>query len=94
MSDVRSLPLSHRNNWDWQLEAACRGRDTEAFYHPERERGPSRLRRERAAKKVCSGCPVIENCLRWALTTREPYGIWGGLSVEERDALLTTQRTA
>jgi WhiB family redox-sensing transcriptional regulator len=30
----------------------------------------------------------VENCLRWALAAREPYGVWGGLSAEEREAML------
>jgi WhiB family redox-sensing transcriptional regulator len=40
------------------------------------------------AKAVCAQCPVIQNCLRWALAAREPYGVWGGLSAEERESLL------
>ena len=47
--------------------------------------------REMLAKAVCASCPVIDNCLRWALAAREPYGVWGGLSTEEREALLTFQ---
>jgi WhiB family redox-sensing transcriptional regulator len=43
------------------------------------------------AKAVCSNCPVIQSCLRWAIAAREPYGVWGGLSAEEREALLTRQ---
>jgi WhiB family redox-sensing transcriptional regulator len=91
MAEVRRLPALRDGDWDWQLRAACRGSDTALFYHPENERGPSRLRRERRAKAVCARCPVTENCLRWALATREPYGVWGGLSPEEREALLTSR---
>jgi len=91
MSDVRRLPPPRQGDWDWQLHAACRGHDTAIFYHPERERGPSRIRRDRAAKQVCATCPVIESCLRWALSAREPYGVWGGQTVEEREQLLTAQ---
>ena len=88
MADIRRLPPPRHGDWDWQRDAACRGTDTATFYHPENERGPSRARRETRAKQVCQGCPVVENCLRWALDTREPYGVWGGLSVEEREQLL------
>jgi WhiB family transcriptional regulator, redox-sensing transcriptional regulator len=88
MADVRRLPAPRHGDWDWQMRAACRGTDTSTFYHPENERGPSRMKREMRAKAVCSGCPVIENCLRWALAAREPYGVWGGLSAEEREAML------
>ena len=89
MAEIRRFPALHEGDWDWQLSAACRGLDTASFYHPENERGPSRMRREMRAKAVCANCPVIQNCLRWALAAREPYGVWGGLSVEEREALLT-----
>jgi WhiB family redox-sensing transcriptional regulator len=88
MAEVRRLPAPRQGDWDWQVNAACRGTDTSNFYHPENERGPSRVKREMRAKAVCAGCPVIENCLRWALDTREPYGVWGGLSPEDRESLL------
>lgn len=42
------------------------------------------------AKSVCAACPVVQSCLRWALAAREPYGIWGGMSAEEREQLLTS----
>lgn len=88
---VRRLPVPRQGDWDWQMRAACRGVDTSNFYHPENERGPTRVKREQQAKQICQRCPVIENCLRWALAAREPYGVWGGLSVEEREALVTSQ---
>jgi WhiB family transcriptional regulator, redox-sensing transcriptional regulator len=91
MAEVRRLPVLREGDWDWQVKANCRGTDTSNFYHPENERGPSRRRRERMAKAVCAACPVIDNCLRWALEAREPYGVWGGLSVDEREALLTAK---
>ncbi|HZZ96356.1 MAG TPA: WhiB family transcriptional regulator [Jatrophihabitantaceae bacterium] len=88
MAEVRRLPAPREGDWDWQVNAKCRGLDTANFYHPENERGPSRAHREMQAKAVCAQCPVIQNCLRWALAAREPYGVWGGLSAEERESLL------
>lgn len=88
MAEVRQLPAPREGDWDWVTRAACRGADTAIFYHPENERGPSRTRRQQRAKAVCARCPVAEKCLRWALAAREPYGVWGGLSAEEREALL------
>lgn len=96
MDEVRRLFGSRcPQSWEWQTLAACRGSDTATFYHPENERGPRRHRREQAAKEYCAACPVTAQCLRWALETREPYGVWGGKSVEEREELLSqpTQRT-
>lgn len=87
MTELRRRPAPREGDWDWQLAAACRGRGTTTFYHPENERGPARARRERSAKAVCATCAVVSDCLRWALAAREPYGVWGGLSVEERELL-------
>ena len=74
--------------WDWQRHGACRGMDSAFFFHPENERGAARANREIRAKQVCSRCPVIEECRRWALDVQEPYGVWGGLSEAERDELV------
>jgi WhiB family redox-sensing transcriptional regulator len=35
------------------------------------------------AKKVCSGCPVKDTCLEYALG-KQVSGIWGGTTLEER----------
>jgi WhiB family redox-sensing transcriptional regulator len=88
MADLSRLPGPRADHWEWQTRGACRGVDSATFFHPENERGPSRARRERAAKEVCAGCPVAEACLKWALATREPYGVWGGKSTEERVQLI------
>lgn len=85
MADIRRLPGPNADLWEWQLLGACRGKDSSLFFHPEGERGPSRVAREAAAKEVCSHCPVIEPCRAHALATREPYGVWGGMSESERD---------
>jgi WhiB family transcriptional regulator, redox-sensing transcriptional regulator len=88
MADVRRLPRPVTTVWDWQIRAACRGIDSAVFFHPENERGPARDKRDRLAKLVCARCPVIQECRRHALSVREPYGVWGGLSVAERVAML------
>lgn len=92
MADIRRLPGPIADVWDWQLHGACRNVDSSLFFHPEGERGPARAAREAAAKAVCRRCPVISECLRHALATREPYGVWGGLSESEREEVLAGQR--
>ena len=87
MADVSRLPGPNADFWDWQLDAACRGSDAAAFFHPEGERGPSRVAREHAAKSVCATCPVLLQCAEHALRVREPYGIWGGMSEDDREAV-------
>nr|WP_088818816.1 WhiB family transcriptional regulator [Kytococcus aerolatus] len=74
------------DHWEWQFEGVCRTTDPEHFFHPEGERGAPRRKREERAKAVCNRCPVIEQCREHALTVKEPYGVWGGMSEEERVA--------
>jgi WhiB family transcriptional regulator, redox-sensing transcriptional regulator len=71
--------------WDWQLEGFCRVENPDVFFHPVGERGPARRNRDEAAKAVCMACPVLQPCRQQALQVREPYGVWGGLTEQERD---------
>ncbi len=89
MADVRRLPVPVAETWEWQLRAACRDLDSALFFHPDGERGPARAERETRAKQICGRCPVLEHCRRHALAVGEPYGVWGGLSLAERSALLS-----
>ena len=88
MTDIRRLPGPLVDNWEWQLQGACRRYDSELFFHPEGERGPSRANREAAAKAICATCPVLQRCRAHALASREPYGVWGGLSEHDREAII------
>ena len=73
----------------WQDRAACKGMDPTIFFGPEyAETVKEKRDREDAAKAVCMTCPVREECLEYALDTREAYGIWGGMTELERKALL------
>jgi len=68
---------------DWDLQAACLGVDTEAFY------GTTHASVARA-KGICGRCFVQADCLLVAdeleggLGPKMVYGIWGGLTPEER----------
>jgi WhiB family transcriptional regulator, redox-sensing transcriptional regulator len=64
----------------WQERALCAETDPEAFFP---EKGGS----TREAKKICTGCEVKAECLEYALTNDERFGIWGGLSERERRRL-------
>jgi WhiB family redox-sensing transcriptional regulator len=90
MTNVTRLPGPIADVWDWQRLGLCRGRDSAQFFHPDGERGASRGRRESAAKNVCRACPVRAECAAQALTTREPYGVWGGFTETERIRLLAS----
>jgi WhiB family redox-sensing transcriptional regulator len=91
MADTRRLPAPVTDVYDWQIQAACRGMDSALFFHPEGERGSARSGREAQAKQICAGCPVLTQCRAHALAAHEPYGVWGGLSEAERDAIVRRQ---
>jgi len=87
MADISRLPGPVADNWEWQFDGACRSTDPSVFFHPEGERGPTRSARDAAAKRVCASCPVIKQCAAHALSVREPYGVWGGLTEDEREVI-------
>ncbi|QBZ73532.1 WhiB family transcription factor [Streptomyces phage Mischief19] len=68
----------------WTDGAACAGPDGVApmFPHPADEAGIE------YAKSLCNRCPIRDACLEAALDNREAFGIWGGLTTEERRAVL------
>lgn len=74
--------------WDWRVDALCRQRDPSIFFHPDGERGRARRRRQQEAKRVCAECPVMLRCREHSLVFQEPFGVWGGLTEEERSRLL------
>jgi WhiB family redox-sensing transcriptional regulator len=67
-------------DYDWRDDAACARTDPETFY----PQGHTAQAMEEAAKRVCAGCPVREECLDYALSTGQYVGVWGGLSESER----------
>ncbi len=92
MVNTQRLPRPVADGWDWQLHGSCRGMNSEVFFHSHGERGPERARRDAIAKTVCERCPVIEQCRQHALSAREAYGVWGGLTERERLSILHRDR--
>ena len=73
---------------DWQLDGACRTAPDAAIFFP----SPGDTEALRAAKAMCGGCPVVQECLEYALGNNERYGIWGGKSTRERLLMLRAKR--
>ncbi len=92
MAEISRLPGPIADVWEWQLQGACRDYDTNLFFHPEGERGPARRNRDAAAVTICSACPVVRSCREHALAVREPYGVWGALTEDDRERIYTAQR--
>ena len=81
---LATTPASPLN--DWGPDGLCRQADSEIFF-PEGV-GGAVTKAVREAKRVCGRCPVREECLAWAVRTGQGYGVWGGLSRNERKALV------
>ncbi|MDV2476700.1 WhiB family transcriptional regulator [Rhodococcus zopfii] len=82
------MPLEHRTahhrDSQWWDHAACLFYGPALFFGPDHETRGEQQRREREAKRICATCAVREHCKQFALTTRQPHGIWGGTSEYER----------
>ena len=87
MSTISRPPGPVADLWEWQFDGSCRRENPDDFFHPDGERGSSRRNRDSAAKAVCRSCPVLQTCREHALQVHEPYGVWGGLTEHEREAL-------
>jgi WhiB family redox-sensing transcriptional regulator len=72
---------SLREALSWHDFAACAETDPDLFF-PEGHGGSTR-----GAKRVCRACPVTGLCLEYALANDERFGVWGGLSEQERRRL-------
>jgi WhiB family redox-sensing transcriptional regulator len=65
----------------WQLQANCDETNTELFF--------SKLESKVAkAKALCGSCAVANECLQFALDTEIEFGIFGGVTADERKALV------
>ena len=66
------------------VDAPCQSVDPETFF-PD----PTDLLKIREAKSLCGQCnPKTKNdCLTFAITNKIGYGIWGGLTTDERKNL-------
>ena len=67
---------------NWRSAAACRSADPDLFF-PISATGPA-AGQIALAKTICAGCEVRRECLEFALTHGQTYGIWGGTTADDR----------
>lgn len=70
-------------------EPLCAQTDPEIFFAQEAvgtTSGRSVYLNERQAKEVCKECPLIKDCLAYALRYDE-HGIWGGTNEHDREKI-------
>jgi WhiB family transcriptional regulator, redox-sensing transcriptional regulator len=66
----------------WRVDAACKYLPTELFFPI--GHGPRAQAQTSVAKAVCKACSVRAQCLDYAMAANAQYGVFGGLSEEER----------
>jgi WhiB family redox-sensing transcriptional regulator len=102
VASMTSLPIADAgeaiDERNWRDRAACRGEDPELFF-TNGQPGTTPMAKLialqiAAAKEVCQSCAARSACLRWALETRQEYGVWGGLSEQERRRLRRSKAVA
>jgi WhiB family transcriptional regulator, redox-sensing transcriptional regulator len=70
---------------NWRDKAACLDEDPELFF-PIGSTGRA-FEQVMQAKAVCRRCPVMTQCLEWALKIKQDVGVWGGMDEDERRVL-------
>jgi hypothetical protein len=57
--------------------------DPDGFF-PELSAGATQLK---AIRDACAACPIVAQCAEYGILNEPYFGMWGGLSVRERQAI-------
>jgi WhiB family transcriptional regulator, redox-sensing transcriptional regulator len=77
---------------NWRAAGACLSADPDLFF-PISSAGPAEKQISRA-KMICADCDVRQQCLEFAMSHDQVYGIWGGTTPEDRQRERRRQRRA
>jgi WhiB family redox-sensing transcriptional regulator len=72
-------------------DGACIGYPTD-WWFPERHAKGERARDFLVAKEICRECHAKVDCLEYAISAQEMHGIWGGMSLEERERIIRQRK--
>jgi WhiB family redox-sensing transcriptional regulator len=75
----------------WRDAAACQSADPDLFF-PVSSAGLG-AEQVAEAKEICARCLVRRQCLDFSIVTRQAYGVWGGLTEQERSRLRADDRS-
>ncbi len=91
MAELSRLPVPVADVWEWQYQVLA-ARPTRSSSSTPRvsvaRPGTSGMRPRSRLRR----CPVIQQCREHGLSVREPYGVWGGLTEEDREAIYLAER--
>lgn len=84
---------SEKTSSDWRQEANCLGSSNSLFFSPTSDD-------KEFVKAFCGSCAVKQECLEYAVSVDEKFGIWGGVDFSEprerkiaRAALLANKKS-
>ncbi len=75
-------------DYNWEKNALCRTltESQKKDFFPLKQDGAGKLQVNRA-RRLCSDCPVVVECLHAALVTNEKHGVWGMTSPKQRQRM-------
>jgi WhiB family redox-sensing transcriptional regulator len=82
---LNTAPHDPDSETAWMAEGNCRLHPPATFF-PSDGVGVDR------ARKICKECPVVGQCLEYALDSRIDHGVWGACSERERRRILKRRR--
>lgn len=78
--------MGRNNDEEWRLYAACRSYPNPYIFYSD---WPYE---QEQAKRICNTCPVKNECLQYALSHKEAFGIWGGETERSRRRMIRLRR--
>lgn len=81
LDDGDSLPSFPAAPGKWVNSALCAEIDPELWF-------PEQGGLSAPARRMCHRCPVVQDCLDYALETAQQWGVWGGATASERKRML------
>ena len=71
---------------NWLDQAACLGKGSDLFYADAIYTAENKKVIAKA-KLFCKSCPVVADCLQYAINNDERFGVWGSFSAKERSTI-------
>lgn len=72
--------MPSREEWAWREKALCKKYKDIDFYSEE-------IGVIKKSVAICHRCQVAAECLQYAISNQEVFGVWGGVSQRNRRAL-------
>lgn len=79
--ELRDYAIHPAVDVSWHEEALCASVGSDLWF-------PDKGESVKEAKRICRACPVRAECLDYALTWEQRFGVWGAASERDRRRLL------